>query len=283
MSFQSLKQSIWNLLYLSLPFAARRTLGLFYPKTRPDFIIIGTQRGGTTSLFNYLNVHPQIHLPIIKEIHYFDLQSKKTSNWYFAHFPMRYPKSKFITGEASPYYLFHPDVAMRVAQLLPEIRLIVLLREPVARAYSHYRHSLELGLEHRSFETAAIEEMDLIQSGTPISSDNIDLHRHQTFIARGLYIEQLENWLNHIPRENILILLSERFFQYPHDTFNEILAFLDVEEIELPDNFFITYNRGDVNPVMAEDLRRLLRNFYEPFNQQLATQFGLDLEFWQEE
>lgn len=103
----------------------------------PNFIIIGAQKGGTSSMFSYLKQHPQLQLPDIKEIHFFDNNYQKGSTWYKSHFPLIIVKNK-LTGEASPYYLFHPHVPQRVIQLCPKVKLIVMLRNPADRAYSHY-------------------------------------------------------------------------------------------------------------------------------------------------
>lgn len=257
-------------------------LGLFYPNTRPDFLILGTQRGGTTSLFNYLNAHPQIQLPIIKEIHYFDLQSEKSPNWYFAHFPIRYPYTDIITGEASPYYLFHPDVPKRVANLLPDVRPIVFLREPIARAYSHYQYNYKLGIEQRSFENAVHDEIQLIESGKRISIEDIDHHRHFSYISRGLYLEQLNHWLNYFPREKMYISLSEEFFDNPQVVVKDLFAFLNVEILELSQSLFVPYNHNSYRIEVADELRQYLKKIYSPFNEQLAAQLDLDLRLWQE-
>ena len=137
----------------------------------PDFIIIGTQKGGTTSLYRYLIDHPNIAPIYIKEPHYFDIHFHKGIGWYRSHFPTavekyyarHVEKHDLITGEASPYYLFHPRAPQRVAKTLPKAKLIILLRNPVDRAYSQYQHQLrQPGVEPLSFEEAiAYEEKRL--------------------------------------------------------------------------------------------------------------------------
>jgi hypothetical protein len=124
----------------------------------PDFLIIGTQRGGTTSLYHYLQTHSSFMAPTTKELHFLDRNYHKGPLWYRAHFPTVWEKAyaqqmqrrAVVTGEASPYYLFHPHVYQRLAQIIPHAKLIVLLRNPVDRAYSHYYQSIELGYESRS-------------------------------------------------------------------------------------------------------------------------------------
>src|SRR5579863_9235330 len=126
----------------------------------PDFMIIGALRGGTTSLYSYMTAHPGIGPAYMKEVHFFDVHYKKGFPWYQAQFPSlpqkyyreRVQKQRFITGEASPYYLFHPHAPKRIAKILPQVKLVVLLRNPVTRAYSHYSHEVAGGHESLSFE-----------------------------------------------------------------------------------------------------------------------------------
>src|SRR5207248_7427804 len=128
----------------------------------PDFLIIGTQRGGTTSLYRYLKAHPCIGATSNKDLHFFDRRFHKGLSWYRSHFPTKLEKAyaeqlrrlTLVTGEASPSYLFHPHAPKRVAQVLPHVKLIVLLRNPVSRAYSQYHHAVELGFETLSFAEA---------------------------------------------------------------------------------------------------------------------------------
>ena len=114
------------------------------PGRLPDFVIIGAQRCGTSSLYSYLIEHPQIAPATRKELHYFDLNYAAGDEWYRSQFP-QFPDTPFdgrltVTGEASPYYLFHPMAAERCASVVPDAKLIVMVRDPVERAYSHYHH-----------------------------------------------------------------------------------------------------------------------------------------------
>src|SRR5690606_20854753 len=135
----------------------------------PDFIILGAQKAGTTTIYDNLVKHPDVKPCDIKEVHFFDRNWLKAANWYRAHFPLRTGKEadgnpgKWITGDGSPYYLFHPQVPARVKQICPSSRLIVILREPVERAYSHYQHEKRKDREPLSFEDAiATEEQRLV-------------------------------------------------------------------------------------------------------------------------
>jgi|SRR5690242_3518862 len=120
----------------------------------PHFLIIGAQRCGTTSLFEYLARHPDVAPPSAKELHFFDSEYHKGDAWYRERFPSL--RNGFITGEATPYYIFHPHTPTRVRDWNSKVKLIVLLRNPVDRAYSHYHHEVRLGTESLDFETALV-------------------------------------------------------------------------------------------------------------------------------
>ena len=127
----------------------------------PDFVIIGAQRSGTGRLYGLLTRHPDVERASVKEVHYFDRPDnfRRGIEWYRRRFPARRRGSqRHITGEATPSYLVDPPVPERIAEAVPEVRLIVLLRDPVARAYSHFHMAYRKGNETRSFEEAVEEE-----------------------------------------------------------------------------------------------------------------------------
>ena len=127
----------------------------------PSVLIIGAQKGGTTSLFSYLVQHPDVLAPLTKEIHYFDLQYDREDKWYRGHFPFaRRLERGAVTIDASPYYLPHPLVPARAAQLVPEAKLVAVLRDPVDRALSHYHHEVRAGRESLSFADAIDQEAE---------------------------------------------------------------------------------------------------------------------------
>jgi hypothetical protein len=109
----------------------------------PDFLVLGTQKGGTTTLHHLLRQHPDVFLPSVKEVHFFSLHYGKGAAWYGEHFRGAQPQQR--CGEITPYYLFHPEAPGRIHQLLPKARLIILLRDPVERLLSQYFHSRRLG------------------------------------------------------------------------------------------------------------------------------------------
>jgi hypothetical protein len=270
MEAKSLKAWLWHWLYFQRIFLFRRLIANF---KQPDFLIVGAQRAGTTSLFNYLSQHPNIRSPLLKEIHYFDLNSQNSPDWYFAHFPPN--RGNFLTGEASPYYLFHPEVPARVAKLLPTVKLIVLLRNPIERAYSNYQHSVSLGIEKRSFAEAIQPELN--GQKYPVGSI---AHREQSYLARGLYAEQLERWLKIFPRRQLLILKSETFFQNPPETLNAISEFLGLSSFQEAEYFGTHYNASKYPDTLSDGLRAELALYFQVSNQRLVDEIGLNIEDW---
>jgi len=246
----------------------------------PEFLIIGVQRGGTTSLYNYLIRHPLILPALVKEVHYFDLSFHKGINWYLGNFPRRAQRQgnqRAITGEASPYYIFHPHVPKRVFETFPSMKFILLLRNPIDRAYSHYQNEVRLGYEHLSFEDAIDQEVSRVDSETPklLQDEGYQSinHRHFTYLSRGIYIDQLNNWLNVIPREQILIVKSEDFFESPQTILGKVLSWLDLPGWNFPG--FRIHNRLEyqkMNPLT----RDRLQTYYEPHNQALNDLVGMD-------
>jgi hypothetical protein len=193
----------------------------------PASLIIGTMRGGTSSLFKYLESHPDTAASLRKEVNYFTRYWDKGPDWYRAHFPITRRRLAF---EASPNYLFHPFAAARAAQTVPDAKVIVLLREPAARARSHYDHMVRLGFERRPFSRALESESRLVRDA--LARFAADEHLWQplffrySYMSRGYYAGQLEKWLSCFPIENILLLWSEDFFARPYEALDAISEFL---------------------------------------------------------
>lgn len=200
------------------------------PGPLPDFLILGGQRCGTTSLFHYLRAHPQVRPATGKELQYFTLHHGRGQRWYRGHFPALSPGQ--VTFEASPYYLFHPSVPARVAAALPEARFVVLLRDPVQRAWSHYRHTRAYGAEPLSFPEALAAEPRRLAAALRHGPDTRRAHaalRNHSYAARGRYAEQLQRWFAHVPRERIHVVRSEDLYADPAGTYGELLRFLELD------------------------------------------------------
>ena len=248
----------------------------------PDFLILGTQRGGTTSLYEWLSRHPGVVPAREKEVHYFDFQMARGPGWYRAHFPARGRHPRRLTGEASPFYLFHPRVPGRVRRLVPAARLIVLLRDPVARAHSHYRLQRRAGVEPlATFEAAVAAEPGRLrgEAARVRAEDGYYSHHfhHHSYLARGLYHEQLERWFEHFPREQFLILRSEELHAAPARFFGRVRAFLDLPPTP-PDAAHVHLNHQPGEGLNPETRARLREYFAGP-NAALYARLGEDFNW----
>lgn len=237
-------------------------------RRRPDFVIIGAQRGGTTSLYDYLTSHPDVGPAWRKEVHFFDKNYGKGIAWYLAHFP-RWDEAK-ATGEASPYYLLHPDAPRRMRQTLPEARLIALLRDPVARAYSQYQLNVRRGIEPLSFESAI--ERELARAGA--ESERVGpTWRRSSYLARGRYAEQIERWLVEFPCQQLLILKSEDVFADPEPAVYRVLDYLGLPRWR-PARFKVRHR--SVDSCVDRATARRLYDYFAPHNRRLRELLGAD-------
>lgn len=242
--------------------------------TSPDFVIIGTQRGGTTSLHAYLRAHPDIETPAKKEIHFLTDRFERGTEWYIGQFPADVPDGSLV-GEATPYALYHPLAPERLHDIAPGARLIVLLRNPVDRAYSHYLHERARGHESLSFEAAIAAEAERLkgieqqlESGDLSASD---MHKRASYLARGRYARQLERWFSFFSRDQFLILQSEHLYASPASTTRRVTDFLDIQP--LSGDAFSALNATSGPPMEAETRERLARTFAED-NAHLARLLG---------
>jgi Sulfotransferase domain len=245
---------------------------------KPHFLIIGVQRGGTSSLFRYLMKHPQIDSPVDKEIHFFDLNYQKGSDWYIQQFPFfsnynndkKSSSKKMITGEASPYYIFHPLVAQRVKQYCPKIKLIVLLRDPIARAISHYHHCVRFQLEKLPLNQAFKLEKDRLKGEIEkFKQDEYYYsynHQHLAYISRGRYIKQLKHWRQYFSSEQFLILQSEIFYNNPEQTLNQVTNFLEIDNYKLTE--YYPHNQAEY-PKTSPIIVKQLKTYFQPYNEEL--------------
>ncbi|TML26168.1 MAG: sulfotransferase domain-containing protein [Actinobacteria bacterium] len=238
----------------------------------PDFLILGAQKAGTTALYAYLRWHPQITGPSFKEVSFFDRHYARGERWYRAHLPVR---RKGVVGEASPSYLFHPLAPERVARMLPNARLIALLRNPVDRAFSHYQHEVALGREQLSFEEALAREDERMQGEVERMLRDAAYFSHAwwnyTYAARGRYAEQLERWFEAFPREQVLVLLTDELAADTAGAYRRVLDFLGVDVLEL-DAYPRIFEReyGGMDPATRT---RLEGEFAQP-NRRLAELLG---------
>ncbi|MGD9957851.1 sulfotransferase domain-containing protein [Nocardioides sp.] len=258
---------------LSVAFG-KRTVGR---RPLPDFLVIGGQRCGTTSLFRALMDHPQIERPTMhKGVNYFDLNYDQGEAWYRAHFPMRAAAADTHVFDASGYYMFHPLAAERIGADLPGIKVIAMVRDPVERAYSAYKHEFARGFEwEKSFERALeledarLEgEIERMVADPTYASFN---HRHHAYRRRGEYARLLEPFIKALGRDNVLVIESESFWSEPEKEYARVNAFLDVSSF-VPDKF----ERYNARPGrgLSPEVRAELEAHFAPHDAALGDLLG---------
>ncbi len=251
----------------------------------PDFLIIGAQKAGTTSLYSHLAQHPCVGAALKKEVRYFNDHFNEGVNWYKAHFPTLRTRDRiakqnggrFITGEGEPSYLANPAVPQRVMDLVPDIRLIVMLRDPVKRAYSHYQHRFTRNREQRSFEEVCAADTETLKVGWQNlpQGDLIRLgHAHYSYLPRGLYYEQLKMWSRVFPMDRFHIISAEDFFTNTQAAYDDVLAFLDLPAHNLESRK--RHNVGKYTKPMAEQTQCDLVEYFRPHNEKLYEFLGRD-------
>jgi len=260
------------------------------PAPLPNFVIIGAMRSGSTSLYKYLQDHPQVFMPR-KEIHFFDRRWDRGLDWYRSRFE-GYAGQPAV-GEATPTYLAEPEALDRMAATIPDARLVAILRDPVERAYSHYWMEHVRGRDGRTFEEA-------------VADDTSD------YLARGRYLPQLQDVCERFPRERLSVVLLDDLRASPGPTYGEVCGFLGVDggfrpprlgervnrfvsfrsmrvrgaRRRLPKAFRIGRLVGKLNavegdyPPMAEATAADLRSRFAGDNAALAAWLGRDLSAW---
>lgn len=244
-------------------------------RSLPDFVIIGTQRGGTTSLYTWLTSHPDVAPALAKEPHFFDARYDKGLRWYRSFFPLR--RKGRVTGEASPGYLFHPTAAARAARdLPPHTKFIALLREPTQRAISQYWLWQKFGgWEDESLERAfELEEERLapyqhVIDGGALSQAHI-AHGYQ---VRGDYAPQLQRWFDAVGRDRVLVMASETLFSEPSAS-EEVLAYLGLRPFDLP---YRAKHSAPRQEKASPELVARTDAYFAPKKAELATLLGRDL------
>lgn len=241
----------------------------------PAFVLVGAQRAGTTSLFRALMSHPWVFpANFHKGVNYFDVNYTRSFSWYQGHFPTeaylrrhtRGTGARPITFEASGYYMFHPCAAERMACHLPDVRVLAMLRDPVERAYSAWKHESARGFETETFERALeLEDERLAGEVHRIQSDPhyySHAHRHHAYRGRGEYVVQLRRILDHFPADRVHTIDSETFFERPEDTYTGVLDFLDLPQVH-PDTFD-RWNGRPSSPMPDSTRAQLLDHFRGP-------------------
>jgi len=242
----------------------------------PDFLIIGATKCGTSSLYYYLSHHPQLLFSHKKELDFFWKYFHQGINWYLSHFPSLTDRSNFLTGEATPNYLRFPIVAKRIQQYCPNIKLIILLRNPTERAVSWHYHKAHRGLTKDSLEQAIIKEIKLLETLNESDIINIGFNDPDNIIS-SLYYYQIKAWMEYLPRQQFLILKSEDFYEYPENTMKQVFDFLG-----LPTQAIAQYpkiNGGSYDSIDPK-LRKTLFEYFCPYNKLLEEYLNVNFN-WQ--
>jgi hypothetical protein len=250
----------------------------------PDFLVLGGQRCGSTSLYDMLCGHPDVAPASHKEPHFFDNNHLRGEEFYRRLFPLQFQMRarerrqgrRAVTGEATTYYLAHPGVPARVRALLPDVRLIAILRDPVDRAYSHYQLSVREGREPLSFEEALAAEPDRLagEHERLIADPSYRgvAHRFFSYRSRGRYIDQLERWWAEFPREQLLVLRSEDMFEDPRIVYDQLVTFLGLDP-DADRRTFRARNRVSYD-AMRPETRAELRSYFAEPNRALEQRTG---------
>jgi hypothetical protein len=252
----------------------------------PSFLICGGQRCGTTSLYRALSAHPAVIKAVLhKGVHYFDLGYERGMRWYRAHFPLQRQADKVAaevgaaaqTFESSPYYMYHPHAMTRIARDLPEVRIVVLVRDPVERAYSQHAHEVARGFENeRDFVRAlALEPARLRGVREQLLADPTAYsfsHQHHAYRGRGEYIEYLEPMAALVGRERVHVVDSGEFFTEPEKVYDAVCDFLGLPRAET----YPPFERHNARPRsgLPDSLRNALTDYYAPFDARLAAWLG---------
>jgi len=248
----------------------------------PDAVILGAMRSGTTFLHAALQQHPEVAATKRKELHFFTMYWSQGLEYYRSQMPLRWPlwvyrmffRNRPIVLDSTPYYFFHPEAPKRLRDVLGTPKCIVLLREPGARAWSHYHHMLTLGCEHLGFRDAVDQETErsTFEPACPELDPAATGHMLYSYTARGFYADQLRHWWQYVPRDRFLILRSEDLFTNPQKVFDQVCEFLDLKRIELPSG--LPHNARSQSP-LPEFLRARLDDLYEACNQDLFELTGM--------
>jgi hypothetical protein len=247
----------------------------------PEFLIVGAQKAGTTSLNAYINQHPKIIPSWKKEVHYFDGgldpnhdNFSMGSSWYRAHFPTsaQLTAKQSKTFEASPSYLFNPLAAERIKRLVPDVKIIIMLRNPAERAISHYYHEKRKGRMNLSLDQALLEEDQIFSNGIGEIDYKSNEFVRRSFKARGIYVDQVKRYFDVFGRGNVHVVDSDSLFTNPKSVLNDVFEFIGIPRYEDVD--FSPRNVGMKKSVESDRVYEELKAYFEAHNEKLYDLLG---------
>lgn len=240
------------------------------------FLVIGTQKGGTTALHRFLSEHPDISMPTDrKELHHFDAPDVDAPG-ALDRYHARFDPDRAIAGEATPIYMYWPGVIERIHAYNPDARLIAILRNPVDRAYSHYEMVRQLGVERLSFHHAI--RVEPIRRWLLSSRRNPPgVHRRYSYVHRGFYAAQLRRVLEWFPADQLLVLRNEELAGHHTETLDRVCDFLGVSRMghDRPERVY-----SHRYAPMDDADRRHLVDVYADDVAELESMFGWDCSDW---
>ncbi len=245
----------------------------------PDFLIVGAQKSGTTVLSSLLRQHPLILKSRGGEVHFFDNNFYRGVEWYKTKFLPR-PDQNYLLFDKSPYYLFHPLAPERAHSLYPNLKIIIILRNPVDRAYSQYWHNKRReNREPLSFEEAIAAEPERIQGEEEKMIANpryfSHAHMHCSYLSRGVYITQVQRWLDYFPKEQVMIISSTDLHTNTDRVINKLFNFLGVPEFH---DLKVRKSKSNYDP-MNPKLRQKLIDYFRPHNEELEAFLGREFNW----
>lgn len=241
----------------------------------PDFLIIGAQKAGTTSLHHYLSQNVKIKAGVIKEAQFFNMNYVRGHQYYRSIFPF---DDDFLTFDATPDYLDHPDVPELCHQLLPKAKLIIMMREPVSRAFSHFNfvQKYDRFESELTFEQALAREEDRVNKALAMrNSDPYTAARHLSnygYKIKGLYHQHICNWLKYYDKKRMLFIEFSEFVKNPQQSMDEVCEFLDIPPHQLKSAEI--KNKTSYDNTLDTNTRDQLLEFYHPHNQKLYELIG---------
>ena len=253
----------------------------------PDFIIIGAAKCATTSLLYYIGKHAEVRLGWKKATHYFDLHTERDLSWYARQFPRVGLLSRlrgggasprwWLTGESCPSYMFLEEVPERALRCLPQVKIIAVLRDPVKRLVSHYRHERRKDRIAPGFSAYVEESIDL---SWPPPRPNMEIVRQRLAVPRGFYEDQLRHWMRFFPRDRFCVVRFEDLVSESATTMARIFQFLALPDQRVDTSRVLNRATGmDTEPIDPQLLQRL-RDLYRDRNRGLEALIGEGFSYW---
>ena len=276
-----LKKIYWN-------FFRRNIFGITGPlRVLPDFIIIGSMKCGTTSLYYDICEHPCVSPAAYDEIGFFDSNFHLGLNWYRSMFPtkrriedIRRKEGVAITGEDTPFYFWNPVAAKRIQKLLPNIKLITILRNPIDRAYSEYQDLVSSESNSPSFETFIENEINTRRKDSSlITEENFEIfNQKNSYLLKGIYVDQLKIWAGLFPKEQIFTLSTENLNSEPITALESVFQYLNLPDYKIKN---IQRQKQKKYVPMNSQTRKILIEFFKPHKEILFKFIGKKIDWYE--